>query len=192
MPSTPCVPPGDRGAPVNRRRVVEYLALALVGLGRGDFHAGSHARRRESALRRATQRPAVTHLDAAALLSAIRAAPEDDAGHPGMYSLTLSAGTGHPVIGIRRTASTRSEVHATDGDVWYVLRGTANLVTGGTLVDGVETAPGELRGREIAGGESRLIRAGDLVVVPAGVPHWVSRVVTRELLYLVVKVPSKA
>ena len=106
-----------------------------------------------------------------------------------MYSVRLSGEGGHPVIGIRRTAATRSEVHADFTDVWYVLEGSGTLVTGGLLVGGIETAPGEIRGRSIAGGEVRRARGGDFAIVPAGVPHWVSRIETRELLYIVVKVP---
>ena len=93
------------------------------------------------------------------------------------------------VLGIRRTATTRSEAHASFTDVWYVLEGSASLVTGGTIVEGIATAPGEIRGRSIAGGDTRPIQAGDFAIVPAGVPHWVSQL-ERELLYLVVKVPS--
>ena len=94
------------------------------------------------------------------------------------------------VIGIRRTVVPRSEQHAAFIVVWHVLEGAGTLVTGGAMVDGVETAPGELRGRGITGGETRHIRAGDFAIVPVGVPHWISRVGPGELLYFVVKVPA--
>jgi mannose-6-phosphate isomerase-like protein (cupin superfamily) len=132
----------------------------------------------------------VIFLDAAALLRAIRNAPEETAGQPGLYSLLLSGDAEYEVIGIRRTVATRSEQHAAFVDVWHVLEGAGTLVTGGAMVDGVETAPGELRGRGINGGETRRIRAGDFAIVPAGVPHWISRVGPGELLYFVVKVPA--
>jgi mannose-6-phosphate isomerase-like protein (cupin superfamily) len=131
----------------------------------------------------------VKFLDAATLRRTIRSAPEENPGQPGLYSIELSGDGGYPVIGIRRTRPTRSEVHADFTDVWYVLEGAGTLVTGGAMVGGVETAPREIRGRSITGGEIRRVRAGDFAIVPAGMPHWVSRVETRELLYLVVKVP---
>jgi glc operon protein GlcG len=65
-----------------------------------------------------------------------------------------------------------AEVHAKDTDILYVLRGSATLVTGGTLVDGKQTAPDEIRGARIDGGETRQLVPGDVVVVPAGTPHW--------------------
>lgn len=132
----------------------------------------------------------VTFLDAATLRRAIRTAPEEKPGRAGLYSLDLSGGRGYAVIGIRRTVATRSEVHADFSDVRYVLERSGTFVTGSAIVDGVETGPGEIRDHTIAGGETMRIGAGDFVIVPAGVPHWVSHVGKRELLYLVVKVPN--
>jgi mannose-6-phosphate isomerase-like protein (cupin superfamily) len=57
-----------------------------------------------------------------------------------------------------------------------VLKGSATLVTGGAVVDGKPIAPEEIRGASIQGGETRRISAGDVVVIPSGVPHWFSDV----------------
>jgi mannose-6-phosphate isomerase-like protein (cupin superfamily) len=169
---------------IDRRHAIQCFALALSTLGARDLLA-------EDATRPTTLQPApVTFLDAEALLKAIRTAPEEKSGQSGLYSLLLSGDAGPTVVGIRRTAPTRSEVHTAFADVWYVLEGSGTLVTGGTIVDGVETGTGEIRGQSIAGGAERQILAGDFAVVPAGVPHWVSRVGPGELLYLVVKVPT--
>ena len=65
----------------------------------------------------------------------------------------------------------------------------AFLVTGGTAVEPTTTAPDEIRGKEIQGGESRRISKGDVVVVPNGVPHWFKQV-DGPLLYYVVKVTA--
>lgn len=134
--------------------------------------------------------PPVTFMTGPELLRAIRTATEEEAGQPGLYSLRLSPASEHPVIGIRRTKPTKSELHAKFTDVWYVLQGSAILTTGGSIVDGEETGDGEIRGRSISGGISRRIRAGEYAVVPAGTAHWVSRIIGKELLYIVVKVPS--
>ena len=134
--------------------------------------------------------PRVTFLSGAELLRAIRTAPEEQPPQPGLYSLRLSGPSEYPVIGICRRATGMSELHHQFTDVWYVLEGSATLVTGGSLVEGLEIRPGEIRGRSISGGNARVIRGGDFAVIPAGVPHWVSEVSGKELLYLVVKVPS--
>jgi len=186
--SDPQTPESAAGT-ISRRHAIGWLGIALGGMRvREPFTVGAAATAPTGNWR---QPNLVTFLDAAALRRAIRAAPEENPGQAGLYSLHLSDDTGYPVIGIRRTVVTRSEVHAAFSDVWYVLEGSATLVTGGALVDGVETGPGELRGRSIAGGEARRIQAGDFAVVPAGVPHWVSRIGRGELLYFVVKVPER-
>jgi glc operon protein GlcG len=71
-----------------------------------------------------------------------------------------------------RDAPGMAEVHEKDTDILYVLAGTATLVTGGKVVDAKSTAPDEVRGARIDGGETRQLVPGDVVVVPAGTPHW--------------------
>ncbi|MFN0107499.1 MAG: bifunctional GlcG/HbpS family heme-binding protein/cupin domain-containing protein [Blastocatellia bacterium] len=78
------------------------------------------------------------------------------------------------------------EVHEQDADIIYVLEGSAVLVTGGELVGGKVIAPGEIRGAEIKGGETRAISKGDVIIVPAGTPHWFKEV-PGPLNYYVVK-----
>jgi uncharacterized protein GlcG (DUF336 family)/mannose-6-phosphate isomerase-like protein (cupin superfamily) len=79
-----------------------------------------------------------------------------------------------------------AELHEQDADIIYVLDGSATLVTGGIVVDPKLTAPGEIRGKEIAGGETRQIAKGDVIIVPAGTPHWFKEV-PGPLNYYVVK-----
>lgn len=78
------------------------------------------------------------------------------------------------------------EVHEQDADIIYVLEGTATLVTGGQLVDAKTIAPGEIRGASVQGGETRTISKGDVIIVPAGTPHWFKEV-PGPLNYYVVK-----
>lgn len=80
-----------------------------------------------------------------------------------------------------------AEVHMTDTDIIYVLAGTATFVTGGTVVDGQQTEPAEIRGTSIANGEARRLAQGDVVVVPNGTPHWFKDV-KGPFNYYVVKV----
>lgn len=86
----------------------------------------------------------------------------------------------------RREKPGMAEIHTRDADIIYVLEGTATLVTGGTAVDAKPVADGEIRGREIAGGEPRGLAKGDVIIVPAGTPHWF-REVSDPFLYYVVK-----
>jgi glc operon protein GlcG len=88
----------------------------------------------------------------------------------------------------RRESGGLAEVHSRETDVFYVLQGSATFVTGGTLVEPHESAANEIRGRSIRNGETRKLGAGDVVVVPAGVPHWFESVDAAPVLYFVVKV----
>ncbi|HWQ36561.1 MAG TPA: heme-binding protein [Blastocatellia bacterium] len=86
----------------------------------------------------------------------------------------------------RREKPGVAEVHTKDADIIYVLEGEATFVTGGTVVEPKTIAPDEIRGAEIKGGETRAIAKGDVIIVPAGTPHWF-REVKGPVLYYVVK-----
>ncbi len=101
--------------------------------------------------------------------------------------MPLTEVAGYKVHASRRTEPGVAEVHTRDTDIVYVLEGSATLVTGGTVVQGKTTAPDEIRGKEIAGGEPREIKPGDVIIIPAGVPHWFKDV-KGPVLYYVVKV----
>ena len=79
------------------------------------------------------------------------------------------------------------EVHDKETDTFYVLDGSATIVTGGTMVGGSVTAPGQHRGTDITGGKAQRLAKGDVMVIPAGVPHWFKEV-PNGVSYLLVKV----
>ena len=99
---------------------------------------------------------------------------------------TLSETAGYKVNASRRDTPGLAEVHTHATDVIYVVEGSATFVTGGTAIDPKEIAPGEVRGRAIEGGDTHLIAKGDVVVIPAGVPHWFKEV-QGPFLYFVCK-----
>jgi len=98
-----------------------------------------------------------------------------------------SGGRNYMVHTSRREGPGMVEVHTKDTDILYVLKGSATIVTGGTMVDGKPIAADEIRGREITGGESRKLVPGDAMIIPNGVPHWFKEV-QAPFLYYVVKV----
>ena len=80
-----------------------------------------------------------------------------------------------------------AEVHAKDTDIIYVLGGSATVITGGSVIDGKETAADEMRGKRIDNGERRMLAKGDVMIVPNGTPHWFQDV-RGPFTYYVVKV----
>ena len=93
----------------------------------------------------------------------------------------------YKIMAGNRTAPGGAEIHAKDTDIFFVLDGSCTIVTGGTLVDEKTTAPDEIRGKSITGGEKTVLSKGDLLVIPHGTPHWMSEV-HGTFQYLVVKV----
>jgi uncharacterized protein GlcG (DUF336 family)/quercetin dioxygenase-like cupin family protein len=103
-----------------------------------------------------------------------------------MKGVPLLETAGYKVHASRRDQDGQAEIHTRDTDILYVLEGTATLVTGGEAVNARPIAPEELRGETIAGGQSRPLVKGDVVVIPNGVPH-LFKDVTAPFLYFVVK-----
>ena len=87
----------------------------------------------------------------------------------------------------RRDSAGLADVHAKDTDIIYVLDGAATVVTGGSVVDGKQTAADEVRGKGIANGQQRKLVKGDVMIVPNGTPHWFQDV-RGPFTYYVVKV----
>ena len=85
----------------------------------------------------------------------------------------------------RRVEPGLAEVHLRETDVIYVLEGTAEFVTGGRIVNGKTTAPGEIRGERIEAGQSQQLTPGDIVIVPPNTPHWFKQVEAPFLYYVV-------
>lgn len=91
------------------------------------------------------------------------------------------------VLGAHRNGPGQVEVHDKETDVIYVVDGAATFVTGGTMMGGKSTGAGQWRGTDIHGGETRHLAKGDVIVVPAGIPHWFKEV-SPSISYYVVKV----
>ena len=95
----------------------------------------------------------------------------------------------HSILAIRRDGDGEAEVHDTQVDVVFVRSGEGTLILGGTVVEPRTTGPGEIRGKSITGGVSKKMVAGDVIHIPAKIPH--QMLVPKTLTFEVVKVDSK-
>ncbi len=91
------------------------------------------------------------------------------------------------VLGSHRGVAGQVEVHEKETDVFYVVDGAANFITGGTMIGGKQTKVGQMLGTDIRGGETHHLAKGDVIVIPAGTPHWFKEV-QPSISYYVVKV----
>jgi mannose-6-phosphate isomerase-like protein (cupin superfamily) len=89
------------------------------------------------------------------------------------------------VQGSRRDRPGQVEVHEKETDIMYVIDGEATMVTGGTAVGLKQTRPGQSLGSDIQGGETHHLTKGDVIVIPAGVPHWFKEVSPTINCYIV-------
>jgi len=87
-----------------------------------------------------------------------------------------------------REGSGLAEVHDKQADVIVISRGEVTMVYGGTVVEGKTTAPGETRGPAIKGGTEVKLGPGDILHIPAKVPHQMKLAPGTQVTYFVTKV----
>jgi mannose-6-phosphate isomerase-like protein (cupin superfamily) len=87
-----------------------------------------------------------------------------------------------------REGDGQAEWHETQADVFLVQSGSATLLVGGTLENGQTVSLNEKRGPSIKGGIRVKLSAGDIVRIPAKVPHQLLLEGAPEFTYFVVKI----
>jgi glc operon protein GlcG len=98
---------------------------------------------------------------------------------------TLLSDVDFRVNASHRAGPGEAEVHINDTDILYVLKGRAQLIVGGEVIDPRVLSEGEIRGPKIAGGEERTIAQGDVVTIPRGIAHWFKQVSTPFTYYVI-------
>lgn len=87
---------------------------------------------------------------------------------PLMFSTPAASGPKYQANVVRRTKAQGGTAHAEGTEVHHILEGSGTFVSGGSLV----RPPQPGAPASIMGGESRHVSKGDVVFVPAGMPHW--------------------
>jgi mannose-6-phosphate isomerase-like protein (cupin superfamily) len=98
----------------------------------------------------------------------------------------LIPGDAYNVQTNKRTANGNIEIHEKETDIFYIIDGSATIVVGGTAVEPRQTRPGQMTARDIQGGANYNLKKGDVLVIPAGTPHWFKQV-NGSINYLTVK-----
>jgi mannose-6-phosphate isomerase-like protein (cupin superfamily) len=96
----------------------------------------------------------------------------------------LNVGVG--VVHRSAKAAQASIAHDELTEIYHILAGSGTLVTGGALTKPErfpadsqtvkELAGPSMRGTGLENGVSRTVRAGDVVIIPAGTGHWFSSI----------------
>jgi mannose-6-phosphate isomerase-like protein (cupin superfamily) len=129
----------------------------------------------------------VDHLTTAEILQKAQQL-EQKAAESGSASVKLDEYPNHYTMVALREKSGGAEVHENYADFLFIVRGKATLLTGGTVVDAKTTSPGEIKGSSVRDGTSTALSEGDVVHIPANVPHQMVLPDHGELIYFVIKV----
>jgi glc operon protein GlcG len=172
--------------------------LRIAELDRFSLGLNIQGEKRQFARKSAMNSKILISVLAVALLMSVLAAGE--LGKPAVIfmdhdKVAAAFATGGPLLAANnfkvqaghRTGPGEVEVHDKDTDIFHVLQGTATFVTGGKVIEPRTVSPGEIRGKELEGGEARRLVKGDVIVIPSGIPHWFKEV-SGTFEYFVVKV----
>jgi mannose-6-phosphate isomerase-like protein (cupin superfamily) len=88
---------------------------------------------------------------------------------------------------VRRKVSGNPEVHARWDDLMIIRSGTGAIITGDSLVGSAYRAPGERAGGHFNKSYEIVLHAGDVIRIPAAVPHEVVVSGNQPLEYLLIK-----
>lgn len=83
----------------------------------------------------------------------------------------------------------RPAVHPAEAEYAIVLEGSGTLVSGGAMTDSKVSNPNLIEGNQIEGGATRPLGPGDVILIPAGVPHWFG-ITGDRLVLLGIKLPQ--
>jgi mannose-6-phosphate isomerase-like protein (cupin superfamily) len=103
---------------------------------------------------------------------------------------TLADYKSHRFRMLYRDADGNPEQHDTIIDIVYVRSGEGTLVLGGTMQGRRTTGPGESVGTRLDGGERHPLGAGDIVHIPAGIPHSFLVPAGKHVTYVLLKIPA--
>jgi mannose-6-phosphate isomerase-like protein (cupin superfamily) len=130
--------------------------------------------------------------NAVQILPATRLAALSDSLPPGLIrSVQIGRFPGLANALNTRDTSGVHERHEDFTDIFVIQKGSARLLYGGTAEGEKLTSPGEWRGGTIRGGTQSEVRPGDIVVIPAGIPHQFVLNAGERVAYLSFKVARK-
>lgn len=108
------------------------------------------------------------------------------------FAKEIAADPSATTLIIHREKTGEVEVHTVLNDIFVVESGHATVLVGGQVKGNHELKATEWRGGEIVGGERHELAAGDLLLIPAGVPHQCILRPGDSFIYLAIKTPATA
>jgi uncharacterized RmlC-like cupin family protein len=116
-----------------------------------------------------SHQPPVIRIEAGAIDSAFQSIAKTPAEFAREFSLEDK--TRFQFVVLSRFTTGPAELHDDWSDIIFVRGGGAILQTGLTLLEKKPADKGEWRGTAIADAKNQLARAGDVLIIPAGIAH---------------------
>jgi mannose-6-phosphate isomerase-like protein (cupin superfamily) len=107
-----------------------------------------------------------TYFSEAALMATLK---DNAKTAPAMHTAPVKIADHYRINVVRRTTAQGAIAHPDGTEVHHIIEGTATFVSGGRIVRAAGAPAGAAT---IEGGESRRVAKGDVILVPAGTPHW--------------------
>ena len=152
------------------------MRVLTAGLVFASFLTGSMASGQQPAAPAASPAAARTMVSAADVQAMIATAKSTRKPDQALLAQSMIQLAPYNVSLEYRAAVANAAVHETEAELFYVIDGSATLVTGGKLTKENRTNASNLTGAGIEGGTPRRVAKGDFVMVPEGVPHWFSAI----------------
>ena len=130
------------------------------------------------------------HLTFCLLFAALAADPEGFVYWPKGEPAKAPKFANHGLSVSHRDKDGVAEMHQKQTDIMVVQSGEAKLTVGGTIVNEKTETPGELRGTAITGGVTKTLSPGDVIHIPANMPHQFFVEKGKQITYFVVKVDN--
>jgi mannose-6-phosphate isomerase-like protein (cupin superfamily) len=121
-------------------------------------------------------------------LAAMEKKLEQKAEPSGLATETLKQYSSDYTMLAYRSKTGKAELHEKFADFYFVVGGEATLVSGGKIVNSSTTAPGEVRGDSVQDGKEIKLKKGDIVHIPANIPHQLVLAKGTTFQYFIVKV----
>lgn len=137
------------------------------------------------------QTPTVDHFTQAQLIERAQELESKAQSQDGSASAKLNEYPAHYTMIALRHKDGGAEIHENYADFFFVVQGSATLLTGGTLESPKTASPGEIRGTSVQNGTKTALSQGDVVHIPANTPHQMLVPKGSTLIYFVVKVKEK-
>jgi mannose-6-phosphate isomerase-like protein (cupin superfamily) len=155
------------------RRLEAYMRVLMTGFVVILTASAAFAQQPPAPAAAAASRTMVSASDVTALIAKAKAERKGDQALLAQSMIQLAP---YNVSLEYRAAVANAAVHETEAELFYVIDGSATLVTGGKLTNENRTNAANLSGSGIEGGVSRRVAKGDFIMVPEGTPHWFSAI----------------